>query len=309
MVRGLIIRQIFLLLDLVLFLSILGAASMVVVQLFQRPTSLSENDGMDSVAQEDSAAILADIRARKDYDGIVSSGLFGDAGRLKVQNIPIPEPTPADKGPVEETELKLSLLGVTSLSPKSIFASASIEDISAKDGGALYGVGDEVVSDVTLEEVYPRWVVLLNKRENPPQLERLSMDEDKEDGDLKTASRSTARKPRPQRLPTKRVELNKQELIKELTVNYADLVTKVKPSLYRDASGRVAGITAENISDVPLAKTLGLTDGDVLQTVNNEKIDSQQKILEMVQKYQNASSFNISILRDGKQVPITFQLK
>ena len=94
--------------------------------------------------------------------------------------------------------------------------------------------------------------------------------------------------------------------MEELYVNYADLVTKVKPELYRDASGKVAGITAANISDVPLAKQLGLKDGDILQTVNNEKIDSQQKILDMVQKYQNADSFRIGIMRNGKQEIVTF---
>ena len=106
-----------------------------------------------------------------------------------------------------------------------------------------------------------------------------------------------------------RVDLDKNDFIQELQVNYVELVTKVKPELYRDSSGRVAGITAADISDVPLAKKLGLENGDVLQTVNNEKIDSEQKILEMVQKYQNVNSFRIGILRNGRVENITYNLK
>jgi type II secretory pathway component PulC len=110
-------------------------------------------------------------------------------------------------------------------------------------------------------------------------------------------------------LPPQEVELDKNAFAEELLTNYADLVTKVKPELYRDASGKVAGITAADIAEVPLAKQLGLENGDVLQTVNNEKIDSEQKVMEMVQKYQDAGSFRIGIMRNGKQKIITYNFR
>jgi len=308
MVRGLIIRQTFLLIDLVLFGSILLTAGLVVAQLFATP-SVATNAPPGITPATDGESLIMALRDRKDYDTITASGLFGDAGRFSVASEPPPPPPPPEPADeVVETELNLKLWGTTSLSPTSIYASASIEDVSQRTGGKLYFVGDDVVNDVTLEEVHPRWVILRNNRESPPQLERLKMDD--EDGTIAgNLARGNTRPARPAPQVATRVDLNKEAFIQELYVNYAELVTKVRPELYRDASGRVAGITAADISDVPLAKQLGLENGDVLQTVNNERIDSEQKILEMVQKYQNVDSFRIGILRNGTVQNITYNLR
>jgi len=214
-----------------------------------------------------------------------------------------------DTGGEQETELNLKLWGTTSLSPTSAYATASIEDVSKRDR-QLYAIGDMVVDQVTLVEIHQRWVILLNSRETPPQRERLSMDEE-EAGETKVASNlpNIGSGGRATVLPTERVELDKKALIQEVYANYADLVTKVKPELYKDANGKVVGVTAQDIDNIPLAKELGLQSGDVLQTVNNEQIDSQEKVMEMVQKYQNAGSFRIGIMRNGKQKIITYNFR
>lgn len=309
MVRGLVIRQLFLVLNLVLVGLILYASFTVALQLV-KPPLLAEAAPLElDGGSKDSATIVRELRERSVYGGILDNGLFGAAGRfdpVKVVEEPVVEEV-AD-GPEEETKLSLKLWAVTSLSPTSPFAAASIEDtMNQAAGSQLFHVGNMVVENVTLEEVHPRWVVLLNRRENPPVRERLSMDE--EEGDGAAAAQMASRMARPTVLPGSQVELDKGEFIEQLRGDYTTLVTTVKPELYRDASGKVAGITAQNISDVPLATQLGLENGDVLQTVNNEQIDSEQKILEMIQKYQNADSFRIGVMRNGKQKVITYNFR
>ena len=76
----------------------------------------------------------------------------------------------------------------------------------------------------------------------------------------------------------------------------------------RDESGNVLGITAPDISKQPLAQKLGFKDNDILQTVNNERIDSEEKIMEIFQKYQNANSFRIGIIRDGQPRVLNYRL-
>ena len=307
MVRGLVIRQVFLFLDVILFGAILLTAGLVIRQLFERPEALAVVEA-PSADPSDFEPLIVALRDKKDYESIQSNGLFGDAGRFDPEKEAAETPPPVPvKEDVVETTLNLKLWGTTSLSPKSIYASASIEDASTRDGSKLFFVGDAVVDNVTLEEVHSRWVILRNGRVTPPQLERLRMDGE-EEGVGPMASNS-ARPTRPTALPATRVDLDKQAFIRELTVNYGDLITKVKPTLYKDANGKVAGITAENISDVPLAKQLGLKNGDVLQTVNNEKIDSEQKVVDMLQKYQRANSFRIGILRNGKIQNITYNFR
>lgn len=308
MVRGLIIRQLFLVLNLALTGLILFTAGSVVLQMTSPPPKPGTELDLSDTNTEDRGDTVKDLRERTAYNSILENGLFGDAGRFKVDMAPPPPVVEKPvEGPVAETELSLKLWAVTSLSPKSPFASASIEDVSQKTGSQLYHIGSTVVDNVILEEVHPRWVVLINNRESPPKRERLSMDE--EEGLDATAAALASRSAHGTSLPPEEVELDKTAFVQELYVNYADLVTKVKPELYRDASGKVAGITAADISEVPLAKQLGLENGDVLQTVNNEKIDSEQKILEMVQKYQDAGSFRIGIMRNGKMKNITYNFR
>jgi type II secretory pathway component PulC len=165
-----------------------------------------------------------------------------------------------------------------------------------------------------LDEVYARKVIITNAGER----QTLSMDDEEAkklaaaqtgpagDGPAPATAAPAAAGPSE---PGDRVSLDKQEFIQELYVNYADIVKKCKPEMYRDADGNVAGITASNISEIPLAKRLNLSDGDVLQTINNEKIDSQEKIIQLINKYRDTNTFRIGILRGGKPVMTTYSFK
>jgi type II secretory pathway component PulC len=305
MVRGLIIRQVFVLLDLALVILILVTGALVSLAVLRPPENMQDNDRSDVSADSAARFYLANVPSRSEYDALLSGGLFGAAGRFDPNAAPPPPPPPPVEDDLKETELNLKLHGTIALSPRNPFASAFIEDLDARSGSMAFALGQDVVDQVKLMEVYPREVVLLNERNAPPTRERLRMDEEE------SASRVAAAPSRqmPERASQGRqVELNRQELIQELYMNYADLVTKVRPEMYRDASGKVVGVTAQNISQVPLAEKLGLADGDVLQTVNNEAIDSEQKIMEMVQKHGNSNTFRIGILRNGKPQIITYRL-
>ncbi len=307
MLQGLVIRQAFIVLDVLLVLAALATVGGVGVKLVQPPEHAVA--ALETPVEEgDVASMVQRVAARSEYASIVDGGLFGDAGRFDPAQEQLAPPPPVVEEVAEDvadTELDLTLVGTIALAPKDPFASAMIENPVTREGAKIYVLGQEVVEKVVLEEIYPREVMLLNRRNSPATRERLRMDEEEEDDEKPRTPVVTSR---PRSSSTERIALNKREFINDLYANYADLVTKVQPELYRDASGKVVGVTADNISQVPLAKKLGLADGDVLQTVNNEKIDSEQKILEMVQKYQNATAFRVGILRNGKTKVITYNL-
>jgi general secretion pathway protein C len=295
---------VFILVDLALGVLILFACGLVAFRFIQPPPkvqALAKNELGPDAAGASKFNIPDPYR---EYPGIVGSGLFGDAGRFNPDAAP-PPPPPPPEDPVEETQLNLLLLGTTALWD---FGSAIIENQGAPRDQTRktksYVVGDEIMASVKLEEVFPRHVIIMNQGKR----ERLSMDDEE-------MKEQIAARPDPNPQPVAdnsgndRVTLDRQAFIQELYTNYADLVTKVKPEMARDANGNVIGVTAANISQVPLAGKLGLEDGDVLQTVNNERIDSEQKIMEMVQKYQNASSFRIGLQRNGKTVVKTYRFK
>ena len=301
MLPGLVIRQTFLALDWLLVVLFLVGASFVVMNVLDLGGS-EEEDGVVPAAELDASGVgvLAEVKPRGEYDAIVNSGLFGQAGKTVQENAP----TPVEQK-VEESSLPLRLTGTSATTPKDIYATAII--LNEKENTLkTYAVGQQVMPqpEVTLEEIYPCKVILFNKDKNRREVLRT----DDEKARMQTASAQ----PYPSPTPTGRattITVSKSEVVQELFMNYADIVTQIKPEMHRDASGKIAGITASNLGSLPLAKKLDMQDGDVLQSVNNEKIDSEQKVIELVNKYRNSNMVRIGLLRDGKPITRTYRLK
>lgn len=305
MVRGLLIRQLFILLDAGLALGAVGTLGYAAYRAFDAPLVPAIDEMLAGSAEGAGRASLPEVRPRSDYDFIFATGLFGKAGSWDRSAPPPPPPPPPPAPEVEETQLNLRLVGTSALMDNDPLASAIIED-SDQRSILAYGIGDPIKEKVTLRAVRQREVILWNEMKNPPAEERLSMGDG---GAPVVAARPTVSAPVVSDSRTERITLNRDEMIEDIYASYTDLITKVRPEMYRDANGNVIGVTANNISQVPIAAKLGLADGDVLQTVNNEQIDSEQKIMEMVQKYRNAGSFRIGILRNGKPKVITYRLE
>ena len=209
---------------------------------------------------------------------------------------------------MSETTLNLHLLGTVALGSKSKFSTAFIENLDASDKGRGYFIGDQVLDNVVLEEVSAREVIVLNKRFTPPKHERIRMDEAEGETAGPTAKAPGApAPPAPDSQTTDRVTLKRDEIMQDIVKNYGSLAG-LKAEMAKDDKGNIIGVTAPDIGKLPMAQKLGIKDNDILQTVNNEQIDSEQRIMEMVQKYQTANSFRIGIMRDGKPRVITYRL-
>lgn len=301
MIRSLVIRQTFLVVDAALVVLALATGVMVVMKFLEPPVAAPSAPPAVLAAGNDD--LVRTVAERGAYDVVLNPArLFGDAGAYDPSAAPPPPAETPVQEAVQETEIPLRLVGTTATEK---FASAIIEDTTQPGSAHSYDVGEMVVQDVTLVEVHPRFVMIRNKRNGEDKLQKLSMDDEK------------AKQPVMANAPTppvvtgsganKRVTLNRAELANDVMMNYQDLI-KLKPEPYRDASGKVVGLTTSNISQIPVAKKLGLSDGDVLQTVNNEPIDSVGKVMEMINKYSNATSFRIGLIRNGKPEVVTYRL-
>jgi type II secretory pathway component PulC len=310
MVRGLIIRKTFIVIDLalaVLVAAVVGLVAMEMNRVIPGPDTVVPEAG---TAAEPTAEPLPQVGDRAEYASLKQSGLFGEAGKWdpKAAAAAAPPPTPPPEPDVSESTLNLRLLGTVALGARSKFSTAFIENLDANDRGRGYWVGDQVLDSVKLEEVLAREVIVLNERFTPPKRERIKMDEEESvPGAAAVGPSVPATSPLPGSAPSERVSLKRDEVMQDLIKNYESL-TALKAEMAKDDKGNVIGVTAPNISQVPMAQKLGFKDKDILQTVNNEQIDSEQKIMEMVQKYQTATSLKIGIMRDGKPKVITYQL-
>ena len=242
MVQSLEIKRLFSLIHIILIISILIALGIFfyIIYTYNPEQKIAKKVGVPSEEEETVPSVLMNIDAQSLFDKILQSGLFGNAGRWSEDAVSkkeekVEQPPPQDT--LEDTQLNLKLIGTIALSPKDRFASAFIEN-SDKRIIAAFAIGQEVVEQVVLEEVYPKEVILLNKKTNPPKRERLKL-EDKSLELLKakeeTPPQQTQSKPAKTNEPEKKqVDLNRDEIVQDFFASYADLVTRVKPELYKD---------------------------------------------------------------------------
>lgn len=325
MVRSLVIRQIFRLLDIVLAVAVVGAGAIAVRQ-FLTPISPMEVDAqLQQNEPIETANLVRTPRDRASYESLVASGLFGAAGRWdpNAEQPPPPEPETIDvPEEIEESTLNLVLKGTIALEPGDPFSVAFIENTEKRDRPRSYLLGHEVVENVFLETVYQREVILLNKRSAPARRERLRMEESKpsQAGDRGGAQQLAAMRPAPPvrpgapprpsppDSPIERMTVNRAELMQEVFDNYATL-SRLTPEIAHDEEGNILGLTAQGIGQQPMAQKLGFQENDIVQTINNERIDSEDRILEIMEKYQNATSFRIGILRNGRPHVLTYRIE
>ncbi len=304
MLKGLITRQVFVVIDVALAVLILVVAWMVVKRLMPEAPSVTSDT---PAAAEQAAPELGGVKDRSEYQIIVANGLFGEAGRTRATE-PVEEPKVEEpKVTVQAPSFPMRLVGTS-------FATTHPNAIVEHQGRTgVYKPGDEIIPNtIRLDEVHNRWVYLYNISKQ--QREILTMDAQADSDDpVQMASASprlsTNSRPRPMRpneVPVSREEVE-MELV-SITNNLAEVHNTLNPRPYEDATGKVIGMTADNITSIPLAQKLGFQEGDVLTHINGMAIDSQEKITEALGRFQNANTFRVTVLRNGKPELLNLRL-
>jgi len=310
MLKALLIRQSFLALDFVLALLVAGVAFLVVSKYYEDTGGVSAGD-QTAVNRLDELQ-FAGVESRSHYEQIMESGLFGDAARSQRDEEP-EEPEPAPVEEVVDHGLPLTLRGTARASESSPYSRALIEN-AAQRNLEVYSVDDVVLDQIVLEEVGKRRAVLFNHSTNERLILRMDDEDDEQPAPIQQASRrpeppSRRESPRSSGSGNNEVRLAREQVSRELTENYAEILNQAQPQLHRDDSGQVAGLTAANISQLPLADELNLRDGDVIQTVNGIDIDSEERIMEILNRFGDLDTFRVGILRDGEPQMITYRLE
>lgn len=308
MLRGLVIRQGLILVDLCLAMLILGVAYLAVARVFEEQERLIST-GDDTALRTGATNTPRAPRDRTAYDPIIAGRLYGPAGDTPREAPPPPGPS---NGDLVETELYLRLLGTAASHPTDPLGTAVIENGTTKRVDTYY-IRQAVMENVVLDQIHKGWVVLHNLTTNNREILRA------EEGTPPAQPATTARGPRP---PTGRsstssrptspnqVIVRRNELIQELSqVNYAELYGQINPEVAQDESGNVLGLTSKNIGKVPLAQKYGFKDGDIIQMINGQRISSVENAIEVVNRFQTAPTFWVSILRDGRPQMLVFRVE
>ncbi len=225
---------------------------------------------------------------------IASTHLFGVAGeKIKVIEPPKPKDLP-------ETKLNLALAGVFAYDPQEL----AIAIISS--GGRneqVYGIGDTIVGDATLKAVYVDRVIIDNRgREEilhlPKDVTPIALPR-AESGPTQAASANVT----PLDLPS-----SPKELRDKLVKNPSMLGKIISATPYQEG-GKLKGYRLHPKQNPEILASQGIMPNDVITQVNGISLNSQKKGIRALRKLVKAESIELTILRDGIEVPVIISMQ
>jgi hypothetical protein len=113
-----------------------------------------------------------------------------------------------------------------------------------------------------------------------------------------------------QQAPPRPVTLSRQQLERQAGNLNADTVLRqLQPDLARNAQGQVVGVTSQNFSAIPIARQLGLQNGDVIANINGVNITGIGSYAAIEQAVQRGGPISVTILRNGQPLTASFNLR
>lgn len=246
------------------------------------PALPMQNQGMDTANTQ---------QQRTDYSHISQAHLFG----IYQQSAASPQTQDAP-----DTRLNLVLKGVLSAEPMS---KASVIISLGKNGKEdMYSIGDQVAS-ATLKEIYADRVIL----QRSGQLETLRMPEEFNDDFITSSPSNDLPDQGNTQIDTSSPGAALSDIREEILKNPTSFGKYAIPVPYKE-NGRIVGYRLAPQGDNTLFDVVGLDPDDVIVAVNGVKLDDPAEGLKALRELQSASQVNITVLRNGAEIPLQFDI-
>jgi len=222
---------------------------------------------------------------RNNIGQLAMAHLFGNAEKAAVDTAKV----------ATVTQLNLTLRGVLAASdPKYGIAIIS----SGKNGKEeIYGIGDPIPGNATLREVHPDHVIL----ERSGQLEILKLAKDAA-LDLPQTSADTSRYNSND--PGAALGQIRNTILRNPT-SFGDYAL---PMVVRENGKQVGYRLQAQPKGKELLRQLGLEPNDIITSINGVKMNDPRNGISALRKLSTAQSINITVKRNGADVPLTIQL-
>jgi len=237
--------------------------------------------------------------AAKDYSVIAAQNIFG-ADSSDAEN----ESSQVNKfdGAVMLAEEELSLELVGTVCGNKAVSRAIIINTKTKLLG-MYKTGQNI-GEARIESIEEEAVILFhNGQRKMLMLNRTGRDNRKNTQMLSPAAiRETGKFVGPV-IPVKQ---SSDETPTKIT-HLEKILTKASIEPYL-VDGQVEGLKVNNLENMPLAKVLGLKDGDIISHVNGQRLTSKQKAFQVFKKARSEDTMSLELLRDGETKELSLTL-
>lgn len=215
--------------------------------------------------------------------------LFGQA------NAPVIKQSTQD---APETTLNLILRGILAAKPMSF---ASVIIATSKRGKELiYGVGDTVPGNATIEEIYATHIILMRNG----RLETLKLPE-KSVGGRATGKSANSGSLNMNQSPDRLLGDIRRNIMKNPT-SFGQYAIPVPVS----KNGKLQGYRLRpQKKGRELFKQFGIKRNDIVTRVNGVPLNDPVQSMAALRKISTASSINLTVLRNGVEIPLQFNIR
>lgn len=223
--------------------------------------------------------------------------LFGNAA---VAPAPVKTATAA---PPVVTKLNLKLVGVFAYEPQN----RAIAIIGTSEGETAYRVGDKIIGETKLKAVYTDRVILDNRGKDeilrlPENVTPIASRQPQIQRSTNNVSNSGGQSNGPVDLPS-----TPGALRDTLAKNPALLGRVVAAEPYQE-NGKLVGYRITPKQNPEILEAQGIVAGDIITRVNNIELNSQKQGIRALRNAVKAQNLEVTILRDGVQIPLSISL-
>ena len=228
---------------------------------------------------------------QQDFRKLSSAHLFGIAETKKIISS-------TEKMP--ETKLNLVLRGVLAAQTMQMASAIIAQGANGKE--EIYGINDKIPGGITLKEIHSEHVIL----ERQGRLETLRLEKGKGSDQISTSNniRSSRSTSTISAASSQKLKNIRSDLIK----NPASFRKYALPVVVRE-NGKQIGYRLQPQQNSDLLTQAGLKPSDVITSVNGVKLDDMKNSISALSALRSANNVNITVKRNGAEVPLNIQLQ
>jgi len=196
------------------------------------------------------------------------------------------------------SRLNIKLLG-TVVAGKN---SAAIIAVANKHEQRVFIIGDRIQPGVILREVQAQAIVV----EHGGKLERISLEQGAKPITMAMPGTGISTRPGQARIQTTNTPMNRARLQQQLN-NFPALLSQARV-IPRMVDGKPGGFIISDIAPGSLYQQAGLQNGDIILSVNGEKITGAKQAMHMYETLKKAASIDLELMRAGQHRQIHYDI-
>ena len=286
-----------------------GIAGQAVASLLDGPAAGAAKKGRKPTPNQAARqALFNKAVQRSDYEIIIKRNIFDSTNRIANRKLDIDKPKIVkrdfDDGPPKLSKLPVKLLG-TVVSSNEALSSATISG-SGRGATEQYRVGDKIQNKAEIYAIERNRVYIRNNGRR----EYLETDFAKSVAALAPSISSPA--PAAPGDGIKETAPGKYSVdrgrVEQVMANMSQVMTQARVVPHFE-NGKAAGWKIFAIKPNSIYQELNLKNGDIIQRINGQDIDSPAKALEMYQTLSSESRVAIDLIRKGTKQSFEYEIR